>query len=154
MVNTNYFGGGVQNVERPAQYYEIIDQKKEIASTSQVPATEFAKILNQKNISIKDKQLNSNTTNINNMSQPSGTDIARIRGVAKQLTNQLYGFLWTQMAEGVNKNPAGGFGEEIFQKSLWPELVNSGSDGTLDELGEAIVRDLVKQNEHNAKQSK
>ena len=58
------------------------------------------------------------------------------------------------MAEGVNQNPEGGFGEAIFQKSLWPELVKNSTGNDLDEIGKAIVWDLVKQQENNVKQRK
>ncbi len=87
-------------------------------------------------------------------SEPDGTDLARMKKVAKELTDQVYGFLWAQMAEGVNQNPEGGFGEAIFQKSLWPELVKNSTGNDLDEIGKAIVRDLVKQQENNVKQRK
>ena len=86
--------------------------------------------------------------------EPDGTDLARMKKVAKELTDQVYGFLWAQMAEGVNQNPEGGFGEAIFQKSLWPELVKNSTGNDLDEIGKAIVRDLVKQQENNVKQRK
>ena len=58
------------------------------------------------------------------------------------------------MAEGVNQNPEGSFGEVIFHKSLWPELVKNSTGNDLDEIGKAIVRDLVKQQENNVKQRK
>jgi hypothetical protein len=39
------------------------------------------------------------------------------------LRDKLYGFFGTQKAERVNQNPKDVFGEAIFQKSLWLELV-------------------------------
>ncbi len=113
--------------------------------------------LNAKNIRLNKSSTNAAPALVKNGkagSEPDGTDLARMKKVAKELTDQFYGFLWAQMAEGVNQNPEGGFGEAIFQKSLWPELVKNSTGNDLDEVGKAIVRDLVKQQENNVKQRK
>ena len=114
-------------------------------------------ILNARNIQLNKSGTNAAPSLVKNGkagSEPDGTDLARMKKVAKELTDQVYGFLWAQMAQGVNQNPEGGFGEAIFQKSLWPELVKNSTGDDLDEVGRAIVRDLVKQQENNVKQRK
>jgi len=179
--NINYLGGGTKNIERPVEYYKTIDERKNEARRvdgSDKASEVFAKVLSKEQISNAKKQegakftankvvksledkalekiknINLNKTNsnrVNNRSEADGTDLARMKKVAKELTDQVYGFLWAEMAQGANKNPEGGFGETIFQKSLWPELVKNSAANDLDEVGEAIVRDLIKQQENNVK---
>ncbi|GAB4162692.1 MAG: hypothetical protein Tsb006_1120 [Rickettsiaceae bacterium] len=165
MANINNFGGGIKTPERPVEYYKIIDDhKKEVAKISPTTKNQnFAKVLaNTKtkaaneHTKLTPKKENTNTRNpqainANKSTAINGTDLARMKNVSKQLTDQFYGFLWAQMAEGVNQNPEGGFGEAIFQKSLWPELVKAASGNELDEVGKAILRDLIRQQEHNVK---
>lgn len=132
------------------------DETKSIANKA-VKSLDKDSISGAKNIRLNKSGANvapSLAKNGKTASEPDGTDLARMKKVAKELTDQVYGFLWAQMAEGVNQNPEGGFGEAIFQKSLWPELVKNSTGNDLDEIGKAIVRDLVKQQENNVKQRK
>ena len=59
--------------------------------------------------------------------------------------------MWNQINERVNENPQGGFGEAMFQKSLWPELVKAASGDKLDNMGQAILKDLMRQQGYTEK---
>ncbi len=141
-----------------AKVNDVIKQEEtKSAANKAVKALDKNSPLNAKNVDPARGRNGSTPTNlnqVNNKSEPDGTDLAHMKKVAKELTDQVYGFLWAQMAEGVNQNPEGGFGEAIFQKSLWPELVKNSTGNELDEVGKAIVRDLVRQQENNVKQRK
>lgn len=160
-----------RRVESPVKSNEVFAKALSKEKLNEVIRQEGAKSIANKGVQSFDKDSALNPKNVithksgSNLS-PSlvkngngglvadGTDLARMKKVAKELTDQVYGFLWTQMAQGVNQNPEGGFGEAMFQKSLWPELVKNSTGNDLDEMGKAIVRDLVKQQENNVKQRK
>lgn len=151
-----YLANNVGSFQAPNHYQ--IANKKNIANASFIRSQKtFSNVLNKENSKINHNLKNREATfeipngaaqvksnNPNNMIRQDGTDLARMNEVAKELTDQLYGFLWTSMAKGVNVNPQGGFGEEMFQKSLWPELVKISRKNQADPLQEAIVKDLIK----------
>ncbi|RUP42025.1 MAG: hypothetical protein EKK63_03010 [Acinetobacter sp.] len=143
--------GGYNAHEQPVEYYKK-NILKNLKSNS-ISNVSFDKKLKEtsKNIQNKitgaasNKLINNSSLNKNNLSNQNGTDIAQLKEVAKQFTDQFYGLMWDQINERVNENPQGGFGEAMFQKSLWPELVKSASGNKLDKLGQAILNDLIKQ---------
>ena len=163
--------GGMHNTGKPANYYNVSDKIKD--ANQEVGGTDFQRVMKSTKVqqkfnksSVDNLDQKSNTILRNGLSglkfqdpnttlapqkmhksNMNGTDVARMKDVSRKLETQFNGLMWAQMAKGVNANPEGGFGEEIFQQSLWPELVEEASGDELGELGQAIFRDLLKENE-------
>lgn len=184
MGNVNNFGGGLSpNLDKPVEHYKIIDRRIDSRKVTRIEDKSvnnskiesyrkevFSNTLKKINNSTKSsnnlrslsgkglrgvKEENSNKLSgkTNNLSDKTGTNIA-LNNIAKQLTDQFYGLLWTKIAEGVNQNPEGGFGEEMFRKILWPEMIKLSSGEELDDLGKAIVRELEKKEDYDGRQKK
>lgn len=153
----NNFGGGYNVQEQPVEYYETSNLKN--LKNNSTNRLSFDKTLKttSKNIQNKltkinsDKSIKNSFLNKNNLSTQNGTDIAELKELAKQFTDQFYGLMWNQINERVNENPQGGFGEAMFQKSLWPELVKAASGDKLDNMGQAILKDLMRQQGYTEK---
>lgn len=215
-------GGGVANVGKPAEYYEIIDRNKvnsarspsssdEVASPSSVHPNKFSKVLDaQRAISEKqvkaknsfnsraskaqlalDKQLARSKASVKptqrdmnslisasgltndqvkqlmwdgskgkakGMNTPSkieddknGTNLA-LKKLAKEMEIQIMGMFYTLMDNAREANPEGGFGEKLFRGQYLTEIVKDSADKELGEIGIAIYRNLVK--EDNIKEVK
>lgn len=156
MAISNLGAGNFRSSDPQAiDYYKKIDSRLNSQKLEQTEKSKeiFAKTLNKVNQkahhSPLTKQINDNLKTINNPKNPAntdkksdGTDLAREEKVATELVNQVYGFLWNEMAKEANKKPEGGFGEQMFQGSLWPELVKNASGKDMDVIKKAIVRDL------------
>lgn len=156
MAVSNLGAGNIKSSDPQAvDYYKKIDSKLNSQKLEQTEKSKeiFAKTLDKVNKKTQvlpiTKQIDGNLKTTNNPKNPAntaqksdGTDLAREEKVATELVNQVYGFLWNEMAKEVNKKPEGGFGEQMFQGSLWPELVKNASGKDMDVLKKAIVRDL------------
>lgn len=156
MAISNLGAGNIRSSDPQAvDYYKKIDSRLNSQKLEQTEKSKeiFTKTLNKVNKKAQAspiaKQIDNNIKTTNNPKNPAntgkkddGTDLAREEKVATELVNQVYGFLWNEMAKEVNKKPAGGFGEKMFQGSLWPELVKNASGKDMDVIKKAIVRDL------------
>ena len=148
----NNFGGGYNVQEQPVEYYETSNLKN--LKNNSTNRLSFDKTLKttSKNIQNKltkinsDKSIKNSFLNKNNLSTQNGTDIAELKELAKQFTDQFYGLMWNQINERVNENPQGGFGEAML-----PELVKAASGDKLDNMGQAILKDLMRQQGYTEK---
>lgn len=161
MAISNLGAGNIRSSDPQAvDYYKKIDSRLDTQKSEQTQKSKeiFSKTLDKvsANTLAKKAPLDSAKTQIDNhlknvkdskpleksAKESNGTDLAREEEVATELVNQVYGFLWNEMAKEVNKKPEGGFGEKMFQGSLWPELVKNASGKDMDVIKKAIVRDL------------
>jgi hypothetical protein len=164
--------GAAASMHDKSEHYKISSKNKVKNNAVKVKNNAaFTKVLNAektktdnklKNISATNKPFLANKTDksvdnsqyIDVPDKIDGMELARMKNVSKQLTDQFYGFLMTLMAEEAGKNPEGGVGEELFRKSLWPELVKNSTGGELDEIGNAVLRDLIRQEHYDGRQQK
>ncbi len=175
MAISNLGAGNIRSSDPQAvDYYKKIDSRLNTQKSEQTEKSKeiFSKTLDKVNKKINttgatktdqlssiNKQIDDNLKNMNHPQTPAtstkksdGTDLAREEKVATELVNQVYGFLWNEMAKEVNKKPEGGFGEKMFQGSLWPELVKNASGKDMDAIKKAIVRDLKENRNVSRKQ--
>lgn len=213
-------GGGVANVGKPAEYYEVIDRGKvnsskeipssgEVAKSSTTHPNKFGKVLstqralNEKQVKARssvdsrvsraqlalDKQvarskasikptradMNSliNASGLTNdqvnqlmgsgakgstkgVNTPSGLNDDKIgtnlalKKLAKEMEVQIMGMFFTLIDNARETDPEGGFGEKLFRGQYLTEIVKDSADKELGEIGLAIYRNLVK--EDNIKQ--
>ncbi len=207
--------GGVTNVGKPAEYYEIIDRNKvnsvkkstssdKAASTSSVNPNRFNEVLgaqkavNTAPVKVKnptnfrvaraqnalnaqvarakasvkptqadmDSLINASGLTNNQINQligagrkggakgintPSGlrddkigTNLA-LKKLAKEMEIQIMGMFFTLMDNARETNPEGGFGEQLFRGQYLTEVVKDSSSTELGEIGLAIYRNLVKE---------
>ena len=163
-MGVNYLGGGVTNVEKPSQYYEIIDKRNNVTKANPVSvAKKFDSVLKSvktkgvydskvKPVSLiernklikptKIKVLTLAEQRIKSQAKISGTDIA-LKRLSKEMENQLYGMFWTMIDGARNSDHEGGFAEKLFRGPYLAEIVKTSSDAELGEIGEAIYRGLA-----------
>ncbi len=209
-------GGGVVNVGKPAEYYEIIDRSKAnsakeassssdgVAKPSSVHPNKFGKVLGaQRAINEKQVQANNSANSRVNRAQlaldkqvakskasvkptrsdmnslikasgltndqvnqlmgsgakglakgvntPSkinddkiGTNLA-LKKLAKEMEVQIMGMFFTLIDNARETDPEGGFGEKLFRGQYLTEIVKDSADKELGEIGLAIYRNLVKE---------
>lgn len=207
--------GGITNIGKPAEYYEIIDRNKvnsakgaaasdKASTTSQVHPNEFNKILGAQKAAnssqIKGKNpTNSRATRAQNALEAQiarekasvrptqadmdalisasgltndqvnqlmgagqnegskgvntpyklnddkiGTNLA-LKKLAKEMEIQIMGMFFTLMDNARETDPEGGFGEKLFRGQYLTEIVKDSSSSELGEIGLAIYRNLVKE---------
>ena len=73
-----------------------------------------------------------------------GTNLA-LKKLAKEMEIQIMGMFFTLMDNARETNPEGGFGEQIFRSQYLTEIVKDSSSTELGEIGIAIYRNLVKE---------
>ncbi len=171
MAISNLGAGNIKSSDPQAvDYYKKIDSRLNTQKLEQTQKSKeiFSKTLDKANATKLAKQtpltsaktqidanlktVKDSTTPANNTKESDGTDLAREEKVATELVNQVYGFLWNEMAKEVNKKPEGGFGEKMFQGSLWPELVKNASGKDMDAIKKVIIRDLKENRNVSRKQ--
>lgn len=207
--------GGITNVGKPAEYYEIIDRNRvnsakeasasgKAASTSSLHPNRFNEVLgaqkaaNAAPVKVKnptnsrvaraqnalnaqvakaktsvkptqadmDSLINASGLTNNQINQligagqkpgvkgvntPSGlrndkigTNLA-LKKLAKEMEIQIMGMFFTLMDNARESNPEGGFGEQLFRGQYLTEIVKDSSSTELGEIGLAIYRNLVKE---------
>ena len=77
-----------------------------------------------------------------------GTNLA-LKKLAKEMEVQIMGMFFTMMDNARETNPEGGFGEQLFRGQYLTEVVKGSADEELGEIGLAIYRNLV--NDENIK---
>ena len=208
-------GGGITNVGKPVEYYEIIDRNRvnsaketsasdKAATASSVHPNRFNKVLgaqkaaNMAPVKVKnptnsrvaraqsalnaqiarakasvkpiqadmDSLINASGLTNNQINQligagqkgrakgintPSGlrddkigTNLA-LKKLAKEMEIQIMGMFFTLMDNAREANPEGGFGEQLFRGQYLTEIVKDSSSAELGEIGLAIYRNLVKE---------
>lgn len=213
-------GGGVANVGKPAEYYQVIDRGKvnssrdasssgEVSGSSSVHPNKFGKVLgaqralNEKQVKARnsvdsrvsraqlalDKQVARSKASIKptradmdslisasgltneqvkqlmgsgakgsakGVNTPSGLNDDKIgtnlalKKLAKEMEVQIMGMFFTLIDNARETEPEGGFGEKLFRGQYLTEVVKDSADAELGEIGLAIYRNLVK--EDNIKQ--
>jgi len=166
-MGVNYLGGGVTNIDRPAQHYQIIDERNKITKTDTVSgAKKFDSVLkkiqtkNVSNSTVKEL-VNSSKTKLPTLAKQGvkssvkvdGTDIA-LKRLSKEMENQLYGMFWTMIDSARDADHEGGFAEKLFRGPYLTEVVKTSSDAELGEIGEAIYRSLVEDKSQKGKNDK
>ena len=73
-----------------------------------------------------------------------GTNLA-LKKLAKEMEIQIMGMFFTLMDNARETNPEGGFGEQLFRGQYLTEVVKDSSSTELGEIGLAIYRNLVKE---------
>ncbi|PCJ26271.1 MAG: hypothetical protein COA94_05280 [Rickettsiales bacterium] len=206
-----YFGGGIQNVEKPVEHYKIIDQRKNLSperargagrfdevmkkaaskleaplkaglepgleagpsdkkvlpvtlrpqitrSNSahprspghlQTPGSEHLQTSNSKHLQTPEMHRKSSlSTGMNPRETDDGTKIA-LKRLSKEMENQLMGMFWVMIDNARENDPEGGFAEKMFRTPYLHEVVKSGADPELGEIGKAIYNNLVRNDREN-----
>jgi hypothetical protein len=163
-MGVNYLGGGVTNIDKPAQHYQIIDERNKVKKTDAVSGTKkFDSVLKKfqtKNVSnARVKELvNSSKIQVTTLAEQraksgtkvDGTDLA-LKRLSKEMENQLYGMFWTMIDSARDADHEGGFAEKLFRGPYLAEVVKTSSDAELGEIGEAIYRSLVENKSQKGK---
>ena len=90
---------------------------------------------------VKNKATSRNTQAIPS-DKKVGTNLA-LKKLAKEMEVQIMGMFYTMMDNAREVNPEGGFGEQLFRGQYLTEVVKSSEDEELGEIGLAIYRNLV-----------
>lgn len=163
-MGVNYLGGGVTNIDKPAQHYQIIDERNKVTKANTVTgAKKFDSVLKKiqtKNVSNSTAKelVNSSKSKVSILAHQSskssvksdGTDIA-LKRLSKEMENQLYGMFWTMIDSVRDADHEGGFAEKLFRGPYLTEVVKTSSDAELGEIGEAIYRSLVENKSQKGK---
>ncbi|MDP4708883.1 MAG: hypothetical protein NWS20_02625 [Rickettsiaceae bacterium] len=163
-MGVNYLGGGVTNIDKPAQHYQIIDERNKVTKANTVTgAKKFDSVLKKiqtKNVSNSTAKelVNSSKSKVSILAHQSskssvksdGTDIA-LKRLSKEMENQLYGMFWTMIDSARDADHEGGFAEKLFRGPYLTEVVKTSSDAELGEIGEAIYRSLVENKSQKGK---
>ena len=163
-MGVNYLGGGVTNIDKPAQHYQIIDERNKVTKANTVTgAKKFDSVLKKiqtKNVSNSTAKelVNSSKSKVSILAHQSskssvksdGTDIA-LKRLSKEMENQLYGMFWTIIDSARDADHEGGFAEKLFRGPYLTEVVKTSSDAELGEIGEAIYRSLVENKSQKGK---
>ena len=73
-----------------------------------------------------------------------GTNLA-LKKLAKEMEIQIMSMFFTLMDNAREANPEGGFSEQLFRGQYLTEIVKDSSSTELGEIGLAIYRNLVKE---------
>ena len=159
MSGANYLGGGVTNLGKPAEYYEVIDQRKKDVTRTDTNNNEnnFAKILKNSSINktrnnpliagghaIKNNLQNPNKIISDAEFEKNGTNFA-LKKLSKEMEAQLYGMFWVMIDNAREVEAEGGFAEKMFRGAYITEVVKNGSDPELGEVGRAIYNSFAKE---------